>query len=63
MGNKFNICLAILQIIAGILGTILFIKSIIHPGEVTITMTVLAFFFMVFGFILGIKGLYKIKKH
>ena len=62
MNNKFNISLAILQIIAGILGSVVFFKSILNPGELTITMTILSFFWMVFGLLLGFKGLYKIKK-
>ena len=44
MNNKFNISLAILQIINGILGAMLFFKSFLNYGEVTITMTILSFF-------------------
>ena len=44
MNNKFNISLAILQIIAGILGAMVFFKSFLNYGEVTITMTILSFF-------------------
>ena len=62
MNSKFNISLAILQIIAGILGSVVFFKSILNYGELTITMTILSFFLMVFGLLLGFKGLYKIKK-
>ena len=43
MNNKFNISLAILQIINGILGAMLFFKSFLNYGEVTITMTILSF--------------------
>ena len=62
MNSKFNISLAILQIIAGILGSVVFFKSILNHGELTITMTILSFFWMVFGLLLGFKGLDKIKK-
>ena len=63
MNNKFNISLAILQIINGILGAMLFFKSFLNYGEVTITMTILSFFLMVFGSALGLRSLYTMYKH
>lgn len=57
MNSKFNISLAILQIIAGILGSVVFFKSILNYGELTITMTILSFFWMVFGLLLGFKAI------
>ena len=63
MNNKFNISLAILQIINGILGAMLFFKSLLNYGEVTITMTILSFFFMTFGLALGLRSLYTMYKH
>ena len=63
MNNKFNISLAILQIINGILGAMLFFKSFLNYGEVTITMTILSFFFMVFGLAKGLRSLYTMYKH
>jgi hypothetical protein len=63
MNNKFNISLAILQIINGILGAMLFFKSLLNYGEVTITMTIISFFLMVFGSALGLRSLYTMYKH
>ncbi len=63
MNNKFNISLAILQIINGILGAMLFFKSLLNYGEVTITMTILSFFLMTFGLALGLRSLYTMYKH
>ena len=63
MNNKFNISLAILQIIAGILGAVVFLKSFLNYGEVTITMTILSFFTMVFGLAQGLRSLYTMYKH
>ena len=63
MNNKFNISLAILQIINGILGAMLFFKSLLNYGEVTITMTILSFFCMVFGLAQGLRSLYTMNKH
>ncbi len=63
MNNKFNISLAILQIIAGILGAMVFFKSFLNYGEVTITMTILSFFCMVFGLALGLRSIYTMNKH
>ena len=63
MNNKFNISLAILQIINGILGAMLFLKSLLNYGEVTITMTIISFFLMVFGSALGLRSLYTMYKH
>ena len=63
MNNKFNISLAILQIINGILGAMLFFKSFLNYGEVTITMTILSFFCMVFGLALGLRSIYTMNKH
>ena len=62
MNNKFNICLAIMQIIAGILAAVVFLKSFLNYGEVTITMTILSFFFMVFGLAKGLRSLYTMYK-
>ena len=63
MNNKFNISLAIMQIIAGILGAMVFFKSLLNYGEVTITMTIISFFLMVFGSALGVISLYTMYKH
>ncbi len=63
MNNKFNISLAILQIITGILGAVVFFKSFLNYGEVTITMTILSFFLMVFGLAQGFRSLYTMYKH
>ena len=63
MNNKFNISLAILQIINGILGAMLFFKSLLNYGEVTITMTIISCFLMVFGSALGLRSLYTMYKH
>lgn len=63
MNNKFNICLAIMQIITGILGAMVFFKSLLNYGEVTITMTILSFFLMVFGLAQGLRSLYTMYKH
>lgn len=63
MNNKFNISLAIMQIITGILGAMLFFKSLLNYGEVTITMTIISFFLMVFGSALGLRSLYTMYKH
>ena len=63
MNNKFNISLAILQIINGILGAMLFFKRLLNYGEVTITMTIISFFLMVFGSALGLRSLYTMYKH
>lgn len=61
MNKKFKISLAILQIITGILGAVVFVKGILNHGE--LTMTIMSFILMVLGLILGFKGLYNIKKH
>lgn len=63
MNNKFNVCLVVLQLIAGILGMIVFVRSILNYGEVSITMTVLSLILTVSGLKLGIKGLYDMMKH
>lgn len=63
MNNKFNVCLVVLQLTVGILGMIVFVRSILNYGEVSITMTVLSLILTVSGLKLGIKGLYDMMKH
>ena len=52
-----------MQIIAGILGAMVFLKSFLNYGEVTITMTIISFFTMVFGLAQGLRSLYTMYKH
>ena len=56
MDNKSKLFLAILQIIVGVLATVVFIKSIINGGNTE--MTIISLMAMVLGIANGIKNLH-----
>ncbi|GEM_PF-338527 len=55
MNKKFNMLLAIMQIIVGILAAVVFVKNIFAGGAVG--MTVIAFMAMILGLTNGIRGI------
>lgn len=55
MSNKSKLFLSILQIIAGVLAAVVFVKSIINGGS--IEMIIISFMSMVLGITNGVKNL------
>lgn len=55
MSNKSNLFLSILQIIAGVLAAVVFVKSIINGGS--IEMIIISLMTMILGITNGVKNL------
>lgn len=55
MSNKSKLFLSILQIIAGVLAAVVFVKSIINGGS--IEMIIISFMTMILGITNGVKNL------
>lgn len=55
MSNKSKLFLSILQIIAGVLAAVVFVKSIINGGS--IEMIIISFMSMILGITNGVKNL------
>lgn len=55
MSNKSKLFLSILQIIAGVLAAVVFVKSIINGGS--IKMIIISFMAMILGITNGVKNL------
>lgn len=55
MSNKSKLFLSILQIIAGVLAAVVFVKSIINGGS--IKMIIISFMTMILGITNGVKNL------
>lgn len=55
MSNKSKLFLSILQIIAGVLAAVVFVKSIINGGS--IEMIIISFMAMILGITNGVKNL------
>ena len=61
MGSKYRYVLSILQIVVGILATMVFIKTIVYGGKVELKL--ISIMAMILGVANGVRGIREINKH